>query len=72
MRDKCIDAMNQWLKVDQAILNKIKELIKILHESSLLIDDIQDNSKMRRGRPTAHTIFGIPEVGIFCLFRPHI
>jgi len=62
VRDKCIDAMNQWLNVDQAILSKIKELIKILHESSLLIDDIQDNSKMRRGRPTAHIIFGIPEV----------
>lgn len=33
-----------------------------LHNSSLLIDDIEDNSKLRRGIPVAHTIFGVPTV----------
>ncbi|XP_076646183.1 geranylgeranyl pyrophosphate synthase quemao isoform X2 [Halictus rubicundus] len=31
----------------------------MLHTSSLLIDDIQDNSVLRRGIPVAHNIYGI-------------
>lgn len=27
-----------------------------------MIDDIEDNSKLRRGIPVAHSIFGIPTV----------
>jgi geranylgeranyl diphosphate synthase type 3 len=32
----------------------------MLHNASLLIDDIQDNSKLRRGVPVAHNIYGVP------------
>nr|XP_031297236.1 geranylgeranyl pyrophosphate synthase-like [Camelus dromedarius] len=32
----------------------------MLHNASLLIDDIEDNSKLRRGFPVAHSIYGIP------------
>jgi geranylgeranyl diphosphate synthase type 3 len=32
----------------------------MLHNASLLIDDIQDNSKLRRGVPVAHHIYGVP------------
>ncbi|EZA58642.1 Geranylgeranyl pyrophosphate synthase [Ooceraea biroi] len=32
------------------------------HNSSLLIDDIQDNSVLRRSIPVAHSIYGIPAV----------
>lgn len=63
--------MNLWLGVEQTVLQKIKELVTMLHEASLLIDDIQDNSKMRRGQPAAYLIYGVSEVGIFpvdCLF----
>ena len=31
----------------------------MLHNASLLIDDIQDNSVLRRGNPCAHKIYGI-------------
>ena len=31
----------------------------MLHNASLLIDDIEDNSILRRGIPVAHNIFGI-------------
>src|SRR5260364_184134 len=34
----------------------------MLHNASLLIDDIEDNSKLRRGFPVAHSIYGIPSV----------
>lgn len=30
----------------------------MLHNASLLIDDIQDSSPLRRGAPSAHTVFG--------------
>lgn len=45
---------------DKELLNKIGEVISIFHNSSLLIDDIEDDSKFRRGLPTAHTIYGTP------------
>ncbi|XP_072415587.1 geranylgeranyl pyrophosphate synthase isoform X3 [Chiloscyllium punctatum] len=32
----------------------------MLHSASLLIDDIEDNSKLRRGFPVAHSIYGVP------------
>jgi geranylgeranyl pyrophosphate synthase len=27
-----------------------------------MVDDIEDNSKLRRGMPVAHSIFGVPTV----------
>jgi geranylgeranyl diphosphate synthase type 3 len=42
------------------LLELIGEIISIFHDSSLLIDDIEDNSQFRRGLPTAHTKFGVP------------
>jgi len=41
-------------------LDKIKEIVANLHNASLLVDDIEDNSQLRRGVPVAHKIFGIP------------
>ncbi|XP_015218301.1 geranylgeranyl pyrophosphate synthase isoform X2 [Lepisosteus oculatus] len=40
----------------------IIEVTEMLHNASLLIDDIEDNSKLRRGFPVAHSIYGIPSV----------
>ncbi|XP_042625472.1 LOW QUALITY PROTEIN: geranylgeranyl pyrophosphate synthase [Cyprinus carpio] len=34
----------------------------MLHNASLLIDDIEDSSKLRRGFPVAHSIYGVPSV----------
>ncbi|XP_064396964.1 geranylgeranyl pyrophosphate synthase-like [Halichondria panicea] len=33
----------------------------MLHNASLCIDDIEDNSKLRRGIPVAHSIFGVAQ-----------
>ena len=38
----------------------IKQIIGELHNASLLIDDIEDNSQLRRGIPVAHSIYGVP------------
>eukprot|EP00730_Choanoeca_flexa_P019462 TRINITY_DN9504_c0_g1_i1.p1 TRINITY_DN9504_c0_g1~~TRINITY_DN9504_c0_g1_i1.p1 ORF type:complete len:309 (+),score=60.55 TRINITY_DN9504_c0_g1_i1:75-1001(+) len=61
VRTKLINAFNLWMQVPKDKLDIIKEVTKILHNASLLIDDIEDNSKLRRGIPVAHSVFGIPQ-----------
>lgn len=56
-----IGAFNAWLDVPPPSLEIITRVIGMLHESSLLIDDIQDNSELRRGFPVAHHIFGVAQ-----------
>ncbi|XP_076289274.1 geranylgeranyl pyrophosphate synthase quemao isoform X2 [Lasioglossum baleicum] len=58
IRAKLAQAFNYWLKIPQDKLHAVGEIIQMLHTSSLLIDDIQDNSVLRRGIPVAHNIYG--------------
>ncbi len=60
LRSALIDCFQVWYKADQDKVEAIKEIIGELHNASLLIDDIEDNSKVRRGMPVAHSIFGVP------------
>lgn len=63
VRGKLIDCFQLWFDVpDTDILEEIKSIIADLHNASLLIDDIEDNSKLRRGVPVAHHIFGVAPV----------
>ncbi|PKY01032.1 terpenoid synthase [Aspergillus campestris IBT 28561] len=57
-RSFLIDAFNQWLQVPNEYLQSIKRIVDILHTASLLVDDIEDNSPLRRGLPAAHLVFG--------------
>ena len=38
---------------------KIGGLIEMLHCASLIIDDIEDGSLMRRGQPCSHKVYGV-------------
>lgn len=58
IRKQILAAFNIWLKIDTTHLNTINKVVGMLHNASLLIDDIQDSSPLRRGAPSAHTIFG--------------
>jgi geranylgeranyl diphosphate synthase type 3 len=60
VRGQLVDAFNVWLAIDGDKVKAIKEVVGSLHTASLLIDDIEDNSKLRRGVPVAHAIYGIP------------
>ncbi|KAM4057609.1 polyprenyl synthetase domain-containing protein [Hirsutella rhossiliensis] len=60
-RSQVIAAFDAWLQVPPSSLQVITKVIAILHESSLLLDDVQDSSELRRGFPVAHNIFGIPQ-----------
>ena len=57
-RTSLVQAFAAFLKVPSASLAVITKVVGMLHTSSLLIDDVQDNSTLRRGIPVAHNIFG--------------
>lgn len=60
-RAQLIGAFNAWLNVPQESLDIITKVVGMLHESSLLVDDVQDSSELRRGFPVAHAIFGVAQ-----------
>lgn len=58
VRSQLINAFNLWLQVPEPALAVINKVVGMLHTASLLIDDVEDNSNLRRGVPVAHLIFG--------------
>lgn len=49
-------------------------IVEILHAGSLIVDDIEDDSKYRRGRPALHVMVGVPlalNAGNWLYFLPH-
>ena len=61
VRSRVISALNIWYEVPYNEMVIIKQVVRFLHEASLMLDDIEDSSTLRRGKPCAHTIFGIPQ-----------
>lgn len=62
VRGSLIDCFQLWFQVDPSstVLQSIKDIIGDLHNASLMVDDIEDNSSLRRGIPVAHKVFGVP------------
>ncbi|KAK4235205.1 isoprenoid synthase domain-containing protein [Achaetomium macrosporum] len=58
IRDKVIDELNFWFQVPPEETSMIKKIISLLHGASLMMDDIQDSSQLRRGQPATHLVFG--------------
>ncbi|KAF3070604.1 Ophiobolin F synthase [Daldinia childiae] len=58
VRDMAIDGINHWLGVSPESTAVIRGVIKTIHNSSIMLDDLQDGSKLRRGSPSTHMIFG--------------
>lgn len=59
IRSKLSIALNYWMDIPADQLQMIGEIVQTLHNASLLIDDIEDNSCLRRGLPVAHSIYGV-------------
>lgn len=63
VRGKMIDCFNVWLDIDTPdVIRTVKTIVSELHNASLLVDDIEDRSTLRRGVPVAHSIYGVPVV----------
>ncbi|KAL5504497.1 hypothetical protein ACEPAH_7158 [Sanghuangporus vaninii] len=61
IRGRMIEAFNEWLAVPEEKLATIAKVVSMLHSASLLVDDIEDDSQLRRGIPVAHKIYGVPQ-----------
>ncbi|KAL4903354.1 isoprenoid synthase domain-containing protein [Aspergillus multicolor] len=60
-RDKLLDAVNQWFQAPASSAQRIKNIVHMLHNSSLMLDDIEDASALRRGQPATHTFYGVSQ-----------
>ncbi|VDN11334.1 unnamed protein product [Dibothriocephalus latus] len=60
LRKQLIKAFDFWMHIPAEKLEVVGEVIEMLHNASLVIDDIEDGSSRRRGKPSAHMLFGIP------------
>ncbi|KAK6520453.1 hypothetical protein TWF506_000707 [Arthrobotrys conoides] len=58
IRHVAIDALNVWYRVPPKTADVVKSVIDLLHNSSLILDDIEDGSPLRRGNPSTHMVFG--------------
>ncbi|KAF2281115.1 terpenoid synthase, partial [Westerdykella ornata] len=58
IRSQFIAAFNKWLRVPEDRLEVITRVVGMLHTASLLVDDVEDSSVLRRGIPVANSIFG--------------
>ncbi|KAL4899449.1 hypothetical protein BDW74DRAFT_171497 [Aspergillus multicolor] len=58
VREAFIDGLNVWLVLPDHRVNQLKSIAATLHNASLMLDDIEDNSPLRRGRPATHMVFG--------------
>jgi len=38
----------------------LPQIVEIIHAGSLIIDDVQDDSSLRRGAPCLHRLYGVP------------
>ena len=47
------------LGIKGSSVEPVKLYVESIHHASLLIDDIQDSSTLRRGKPVSHLVFGI-------------
>lgn len=41
-------------------LQLFETVIELIHSGSLIVDDIEDETAMRRGKPSLHKIYGVP------------
>ena len=59
-RTKLVKVFNLVYQLPDQVLSTLSQIIEILHNASLMIDDIEDNSLLRRGIKTSHLVYGIP------------
>jgi len=61
IRRKMIQGFNTWLNVPHETVVVISRVVSMLHSASLMMDDVEDDSQLRRGIPVAHKIYGVPQ-----------
>jgi geranylgeranyl diphosphate synthase type 3 len=60
-RSHLVAAFEKWIPIAPGKSEIVKEVIAMLHTASLLVDDVEDDSELRRGQPVAHKIYGVAQ-----------
>ncbi|KAL8766377.1 MAG: hypothetical protein Q9209_006847 [Squamulea sp. 1 TL-2023] len=58
IRRTLIESLNEWFEIPKASQETITLIVDLLHNASLMLDDCEDGSELRRGNPANHMIFG--------------
>lgn len=61
------------LSLPYSVMVPLAHCVEIIHTASLIFDDIEDNSKNRRGKPCTHLLFGLDRavnLGTYIYFLP--
>lgn len=59
VRSKSVRALSSLFRIDRRDLDSLMQCIDRYHELSLIIDDIEDDSILRRDRECAHLLYGV-------------
>ncbi|PSN71887.1 geranylgeranyl pyrophosphate synthase [Corynespora cassiicola Philippines] len=58
VRSMLTEALNVWIQAPRKSVKAVEQLIRLLHDASLILDDIEDDSPLRRGKAATHLVFG--------------
>ncbi|KAF7594628.1 hypothetical protein BBP40_008718 [Aspergillus hancockii] len=58
---KVIMSLRPWLNVSDTSVLALTDIMIMLQNSSLMLDDIEDGSQLRRGAPAAHVKYGLSQ-----------
>ncbi|GLB11827.1 hypothetical protein AtubIFM57258_008699 [Aspergillus tubingensis] len=58
MMSRFIECLRTWLDLPDTSATVIEHVTDMIFQSTLMIDDIEDDSMLRRGKPAAHLVFG--------------
>jgi geranylgeranyl pyrophosphate synthase len=74
-RSRLVEVAYQVSSPDASSMpSELPLIVEVLHAGSLIIDDIEDDSKYRRGKPALHLVVGLPlalNAGNWLYFLPH-
>ncbi|RAQ50439.1 geranylgeranyl pyrophosphate synthase [Aspergillus flavus] len=58
---KVIESLRPWLNISDHSAAVLTDVMTMLQNSSLMLDDIEDGSQLRRGAPAAHVKYGLSQ-----------
>ncbi|OGM48996.1 putative geranylgeranyl pyrophosphate synthase, partial [Aspergillus bombycis] len=58
---KVIESLRPWLKITDHSAAVLTDVMTMLQNASLMLDDIEDGSQLRRGAPAAHVKYGLSQ-----------
>jgi geranylgeranyl pyrophosphate synthase len=75
-RSRLVDVAYRIAKLDgdASVPAELPLIVEVLHAGSLIVDDIEDDSRYRRGKPALHLMVGMPialNAGNWLYFLPH-